>query len=237
LIQRAGSIIEVTGDSPWPPVVADRVMLRQALLTVLTHALSVSAPGRLTLTISPQMDTLRLDVQSAAAGREAHIGKAGVGLTAAQSLLEAQGGRLEITTGEGGWQARVYMPTAARTIILAIDDNADLVSLLQRYLGGYDVTVVGATEGQQALRLAFELRPQLITLDVMMPGQDGWEILQNLKSTPEIEHTPVIVCSVLNEAQLAETMGASGYITKPISQADLLAVLKRWLGPLRPVSP
>lgn len=241
LSQRTGSAIQVADTGPYPLVVADRVMLRQALLSVLSHALSAAAPGRLALSILPEKGRLRLDLRGLPRNTDGEslppgAGKAGVGLTAAEGLLEAQGGQVEIRVGADQWRALIYLPTAARTTILAIDDNADLVSLLQRYLGGYDVTVVGATEGSQALRLAQELRPQLITLDVMMPGQDGWEILQDLKNTPETERIPVIVCSVLNEAQLAETMGASDYITKPISQADLLAVLRHWLGPLRPAS-
>ncbi len=237
--QRTGGEIAIASSGVWPPVVADRIMLRQALLALLTHALTTAAPGRVTVAIAPEQSALRIDMCGALANGEAPerlpiASRAGVGLAAAQALLVAQGGRLEVLAGTNEWRARVWLPSAARATILAIDDNADLVSLLQRYLGGYDVMVIGATSGAQALELAVGLHPQLITLDVMMPGQDGWEILQNLKSTPEVEHIPVIICSVLNEAQLAETMGASDYLTKPISQAELLTMLTRWLGPLRP---
>ncbi len=154
----------------------------------------------------------------------------------AQALVEAQGGYLEVYDSEGKWRARVSLPTSGRATILVIDDNADIVALFQRYLGGHEVSVVGATDGEEALRLAVELQPQAITLDVMMPNQDGWEILHRLKSSPDTQHIPVIVCSVLDEPQLALAMDASDTITKPVSQVGLLAVLQRWMGPLQPVS-
>jgi CheY-like chemotaxis protein len=92
------------------------------------------------------------------------------------------------------------------------------------------MAVVGAKDGAPALRLAAELQPRLITIDVMMPNLDGWEVLQRLKTTPETAHIPVVVCSVLHEPELALAMGASDYLTKPVQQADLLAVLERHLG-------
>ena len=121
----------------------------------------------------------------------------------------------------------------ARATVLTIDDNADIVALFQRYLGGYAVSVVGIKNAEDALRVAVELQPQVITLDVMMPNQDGWEILQKLKIAPETKQIPVIICSVLHEPQLAQALGASGYVTKPISQAKLVETLQQWLGPLQ----
>jgi CheY-like chemotaxis protein len=107
-----------------------------------------------------------------------------------------------------------------------------MVELFRRFLGGHRVSVVGVSDSEHALKLSAELRPHLITLDVMMPNLDGWDVLQQLKRRPDTSQIPVIVCSVLNEARLALAMGASGYLTKPVNQIEFLAMAQRWLGPL-----
>ncbi len=62
----------------------------------------------------------------------------------------------------------------------------------------------------------------------MMPEQDGWEVLQSLHATPETCHVPIMICSVLNEPEIAYTLGASDYLLKPVTQNDLLAKVERW---------
>ena len=143
---------------------------------------------------------------------------------------------LDASLGGEKWRAQIFLPLTRQAIVLAIDDNADIVALFQRYLAGHAVSVVGAKNAEDALRLAVELQPQVITLDIMIPNQDGWEILQKLKTAPETKHIPVIICSVLHEPQMAQAMGASGYVTKPVSQERLVAVLRRWLVPLSPAA-
>ncbi len=104
----------------------------------------------------------------------------------------------------------------------------------QRYTAGHSLNVVGATSGMQALELANDLQPQLIILDLMLSNMDGWEILQRLRRAEATQTTPIVICSVLNEPDLAYSMGASDYVTKPISQTTLVDVLRRWLGTLHP---
>jgi CheY-like chemotaxis protein len=149
-------------------------------------------------------------------------------------LIEAQGGQLAFTSNPTAWQAALHLPAAQQATLLVIDDNADLVALFRRYLAGHQVSVIGITESEQALQLAAELQPALILLDVMMPGLDGWEVLQHLQSTPETGHIPVVVCSVMKEHKLAHSMGARGCLTKPVSQSDFLEMTRRWLGELQP---
>ena len=115
-------------------------------------------------------------------------------------------------------------------VLLAIEDNEGIVRVFQGYLATYGYVVMGATSGDEALRLAREVSPIAITLDIMMPTQDGWEILQVLKSDPVTRSIPVIICSVLEDPQLARSLGAVAYLQKPISQADLLDVLSRLPG-------
>jgi CheY-like chemotaxis protein len=236
LSEQTGIRIELAAPDKWPPVIADRTMLRQALLNLLSYALRV-VRGSLTLTVTHSNDGGQIDLRESATTsapvpvRSDDIEQTDIGLAVARSLIEASGGRLEIESG-ANWRARISFLRARQTTVLAIDDNADIVALFQRYLAGHAVSVVGAESAEEALRLAVEMHPQVITLDVMIPNQDGWEILQKLKTAPETQDIPVIICSVLHEPQLAQAMGASGYVTKPVSQEQLLETLRPWLVPL-----
>ncbi len=232
--QGRGIRIEMHLPGARPQIVATRTLLRQALLNLLSYGLK-TVHGELSIQVSPTQDGWLLEVQGAV---ERHVpqtplpapsAEADIGLAVAQSLISAQGGRFEAHCSERAWSGRIWLPASGRPTVLVIDDNADIVALFRRYLGGHDVAVVSASDGAQALRLAVELRPQLITLDVMMPDVDGWEILQRLRATNGVKDIPVVICSVLSEHELARAIGASDYITKPVSQDQFLAVVRRWL--------
>jgi CheY-like chemotaxis protein len=109
-----------------------------------------------------------------------------------------------------------------------IDDNPDTIALFQRYLQGTDYRLVGAVSGEEGLELAETLKPDTIILDVMMPSQDGWQVLQSLRARAATSEASIVVCSVLAQAELALTMGADDLIQKPVSQQALLDVLERW---------
>ena len=241
LSKQTGIRIELAAPENWEPVVADRTMLRQALLNLLSHALRV-VHSNVVIAVAHANDGWQIDLRESASAvarslvKFDDIEQTEIGLTVARSLIAAAGGRLEIEPSAGKWRARIFLPLARQATVLAIDDNADIVALFQRYLGGHAIAVVGAKSAEDALRLAIELQPQVITLDIMIPNQDGWEILAKLKTSPQTKHIPVIICSVLHEPQLAQAMGASGYVTKPVSQERLLETLRPWLIPLSQIS-
>jgi CheY-like chemotaxis protein len=81
------------------------------------------------------------------------------------------------------------------------------------------------------MSLVAENPPDLILLDVMMPTMDGWQVLRSLKQNPTTEHTPIIICSVLKEPELAISLGARAYLKKPVDRLELLATLERILHP------
>jgi CheY-like chemotaxis protein len=115
-----------------------------------------------------------------------------------------------------------------KTVVLVVDDNDDLIRLFERYLADSPIQVIGARNAEQAMELARKARPTLITLDVMMPTHDGWEVLQNLKHHPETRAIPVAVCSILEEPHLAISLGADDYVKKPVTQKALLDLIARW---------
>jgi len=121
------------------------------------------------------------------------------------------------------------MPDGAPTV-LAIDDDAAARDLIARFLGGEGYRVLTATDGEEGLRLAREQRPDLITLDVMMPHVDGWSVLQQLKDDPELAAIPVILLTMTDERNLGFALGASEYLTKPIDRDQLAEVLRKYEG-------
>src|SRR5690606_32563127 len=107
-------------------------------------------------------------------------------LEPARQLLVSASGGLEVERDdERGEVLRVVLPVAQRTTVLVVDDNPELLQLFQRFLNGLPYQVVLANSSAQAVDLAQRARPQVITLDLMMPMQDGWELLQLLKNLPE----------------------------------------------------
>jgi CheY-like chemotaxis protein len=112
-----------------------------------------------------------------------------------------------------------------RQMILVIDDNPDAVALLERYVTGTPYEIVPAYEADEGFRLAQNLMPGWIVLDIMLPRVDGWKMLQNLKSHPRTHAIPVMVCSVLENPDLALSLGADAYLHKPPDRVRFLESL------------
>jgi len=109
--------------------------------------------------------------------------------------------------------------------VLVIDDEATIRDLMQRFLVKEGFRVVVASSGEEGLRLARELRPDAITLDVMMPGMDGWAVLTALKVDPIVADIPVVMLTIVDDKNLGYALGAADYLTKPIDRDRLLTVL------------
>ena len=115
-----------------------------------------------------------------------------------------------------------------------MDDDATARELIARHLQDEGFSVVTAANGVEALKLARELRPTAITLDVMMPDLDGWTVLSALKGDPDLASIPVVMVTIVDEKQRGLALGATGYLMKPIERAQLLALLAPWRAVARP---
>jgi PAS domain S-box-containing protein len=112
--------------------------------------------------------------------------------------------------------------------VLVIDDDPAACDLIRRLLVREGFRAETASSGEEGLRLAKELRPTVITLDVMMPRMDGWSVLAALKDDPELSTIPVVMLTITDNRNLGFTLGASEYLTKPVERERLLAVLRRY---------
>ncbi len=233
LAQSAHTHVRLTLAEAMPAVVVQATLLRQALLDMLTTAIHNCAGGtvEIKLTAQPQLQIEILGNSEAALAKREPMRNREQWSMAAE-LIQLCGGTLSDQTSNqtddvahDHFHAIIRLPVAKPATVLVIDDNADTQRLLQRYLLGSQYQFSGAADGQQGIALALELTPHAIVLDVMMPTEDGWSLLGRLREHPQTGHIPVIVCTILPQADLAHALGAAHFLRKPITRTALLGAL------------
>ena len=205
---------------------ADRVVLRQALLALYSWAL---ARGR-----GHVLEARVLKTGSKNAAFElVTLGGEGQPHETSQEeapipaeLLQALQARLEITPLSEGQAVRLILSCAPLLTLLLVDDNRGFHQLFKRYLSGLPVRVLSAYHAPGGLALARSEKPDVVVLDIMMPDQDGWELLANLQAEATTRDLPIVICSVLSQEALARSLAVAGYLRKPVTQAALLSTLR-----------
>jgi CheY-like chemotaxis protein len=116
--------------------------------------------------------------------------------------------------------------------ILVVEDNEDNLTLIDYLLKAYGYTPLLARSGEEGLRIATELRPDLILLDIRMPGMDGYQVAAAIRSTSGLEHTWIVAVTasaMVGDRERITAAGFDGYIQKPINPETLLATLQPFL--------
>ncbi|SFM47712.1 PAS domain S-box-containing protein [Methylobacterium pseudosasicola] len=152
----------------------------------------------------------------------------GEGSTFTLTIPQRVEGAIEVQPGlQAPAPAADPAPRTGSRLVLAIDDDPNVVYLLKENLSDAGYDVVGAPNGEDGLRKARELQPRAITLDIMMPGTDGWQVLHALKTDPLTREIPVILISIVDQKELGYRLGASDYIVKPFERESLIGALGR----------
>ncbi|WP_420456398.1 response regulator [Rubrivirga sp.] len=177
-------------------------------------------------------------------------GGTGLGLTISRRFAQLLGGDVAVDSvpGEGtvfsvrlaadveAATAEPVPPRPARAVletaplVLVVDDDANSRDVLAQTLRRAGLRAAEAADGAEGLRLARELHPALVTLDVLMPGVDGWAVLRELKGDPATADIPVVLATITDERTLGYALGAVGYVTKPFERAELVRTVRRHLG-------
>ncbi|MDE2638195.1 MAG: response regulator [Chloroflexota bacterium] len=228
---RSSAVEFVYKPSEGPPKLAlQLVPTRQALLNILTVALDWLDEGRLVVRAEHQPGDRHVSVSVRGYGSLAAAAAAtgAERLSVARELIGFSGGSLHHDSDSAGDQVcefRLTLPTDAQITVLAIDDNPDTLQLLQRYTTDTRYRLQCESDPARSLALAQETLPDIILLDVLLQDIDGWELLGRFRAHPQLGDKPVIVCTILPQRDLALSLGAAGFLSKPLSQRQLLAAL------------
>jgi PAS domain S-box-containing protein len=197
-----------------------------------------------------QMEKLFQPFVQGDASTSRKFGGTGLGMTITHRFCQMMGGEISAASEPGRGttftirlpaRVKVHSPAAAPlteppepmvsegvSTVLVIEDDPDTRDLLKRFLSKDGFRVKTVSEGEEGLRLARELQPDVITLDVMMSGLDGWAVLTELKADPALADIPVVMLTFVDNKNLGYALGASDYLTKPIQRDRLLAVLEKY---------
>jgi CheY-like chemotaxis protein len=178
------------------------------------------------------------------------FGGTGLGLTITRKFCQMMGGDVSVLSelGQGStftirlprtFEAPVKAELAevspvnqpcepGGNLVLVIDDDAAARDLMNRNLTRAGLRAALASSGEEGLKLARELKPKVITLDVLMPGMDGWAVLQELKSDPELADIPVVMATMVADRSLGYSLGASDYLMKPVTRERLQTALAKY---------
>jgi signal transduction histidine kinase/response regulator of citrate/malate metabolism len=225
--------------SDLPPVYSDQDKVKQILLNLLSNAAKFTHQGQIVITAGCQDEMLVLAVSDTGIGMSAEVltrvfeefqqadssttrqyGGTGLGLSISYKLAQLLGGNLTATSTEGeGTTFTLTLPLqyGVKNVIYLLEEN--LVE------AGY--RVVGTTSADDGLQQARELKPLAITLDILMPHKDGWQVLHELKTDPATRDIPVIILSIVDKKSLGYRLGAFDYLVKPFDQNVILSVLAR----------
>lgn len=188
-------------------------------------------------------------------------GGTGLGLAITRYFCEMMGGSISVTSQVNqGTTFTIYLPSEVRELtpptpqsfdrnalleirsntgespckVLVIDDDPTFQELMHRFLSQEGIEIISASNAQEAMQLAKEIEPDVITLDVMMPQQDGWSVLMQLKSDPILAEIPVLMLTMVDNKGMGYALGAADCFMKPLNRKQISGAVRKYSRPHRP---
>jgi PAS domain S-box-containing protein len=232
----------------------DRERLAQVFLNLLSNAIKYTPAGTVELRAHQEDDAVVVEVRDTGIGLSESdlqklfqkffrsdnpyvrkVGGTGLGLSIAKAIVERHGGTITVTSQLGqGSTFTVRLPALARPerpLVLVIEDEVAIARLIAKYIEKMGYRAVTAYSAREGFDQAVRLKPDLITLDVLMPDLDGFALIQQLKAHPETAHIPVIFLSIVQDRQQGLRLGASAFLTKPIDERKFYETVRALLEP------
>jgi signal transduction histidine kinase/DNA-binding response OmpR family regulator len=173
------------------------------------------------------------------------FGGTGLGLALVKKFIELQGGRVSVDSRLGAGSTFTFtLPVRSRAAVitrtpeaagprssrvLVVEDDVNAYELIASALGSAGFYAIHARHGDEAIRLAKDSHPAAVTLDLVLPGVDGWEVLKRLKNDDATRRLPVVIISMVDNRDLGLALGADDYFVKPVDRERLLARLREIL--------
>lgn len=228
IMEKRSLRLEISMPDALPVVAVDPSILRQIVLSALGWLSEATQENVVRLAAHVERPDVKLSI---ALDQEIPLSpeterELGARMSALEEMAALSQAEISALKADGRLDSfEIVLPVAQRTV-LVVDDNQDILELFRRYLESSHYRVIVTDQADDALRIAEELRPDVIILDLMMSERDGWDILQTLLHQPETRHIPVVVCSVLKQKSLALSLGATAFLEKPISKQELVTVIQ-----------
>jgi CheY-like chemotaxis protein len=210
-----------------PAVCVNEILLRQMLLHILGYLIDHATDAVIELKAGFESSGVRVSVHldPPTAVEPAPESEVVAHLSALVEMADLSGAHVQASRlGQSLLGIELHLPTAEHTVLI-VDDNEDVLELYRAYLAPHRYRVVTAQTADDALSKARDFEPYAITLDLMMPEKDGWNLLQALLHNPQTSRIPIIVCTVLKQKELALLLGATSFLEKPVTEDELLAAL------------
>ena len=213
--------------------IADRVLMRMLLMGLIGDLVQNSTDAIITLSTFSESRQKGLHISRSVVPQKVEYENPAsderFSTETYNRLMRAMGGELKFDTSNPGERWLVWDDTLHQQTLMLIDDHLEIEELFNRYLSGSNWRVVAAPSGESARKLLETIKPDVIFLDVILPQEDGWELLQAFRVDPQMIDIPIIVCSVIYEPHLLETLGATEYMSKPVTQTELYRMLRKVL--------
>jgi len=251
LAQQKG--ISINNEIPkYSRIYADENLLTQATVNLLSNAVKFCNNGdKITLFI-PQNEFSTIAIRDTGIGIHPDVMEqlfkegikfstrgtrgekgTGLGLLLCKDILDAHNGIIYAESEpDKGSTFYIKLPQV-KPLVLTVDDSPDRLFLLSRYLKPFDVNIVEALNGIEALKLIESEKPHLVITDIKMPEMDGIELLTKIKKNPKTSYIPVIIVTSMQETEtreIAVRMGVDDFITEPIIKNDLISRIQKFIG-------
>jgi CheY-like chemotaxis protein len=204
------------------------VAFNQIMLNLLTVGVTLAENGWISVAAILTNDVVGIEIQTTKFTNNsfASLNELTIKIRMAQRLLSICSGKLEVSETFSLFRATLTIPIFDRQILLVIDDNPDTLQLFERYCSNTRYQVIPCQDPSEIMDLVKKQAPDIIIIDVMMPQIDGWLVLSRLRIHPLTASLPIIICTILPQEELAFSLGATGFLRKPVNRQEFLKLLE-----------